>query len=505
MWLFEPLTGEQLVTGDDAQLHMSPQGLALSRAGEVAADVSAAVADYQELSEVTMKGGRRVRLQLSFADGRRPWRLRGVPRPHGQWALYTIEGYQKLLAWASTDEATKPLEFDTIAGCIERYADDLPLLGNLLIAQAVAHGASDMDLEPAGDIYGLRYRIDGGVFPVAKLPAATAERLVRMLKNQARLQSHRSDVTQEGRIRLYPAAGPVDLRLTVMPGVAGEKVNVRLLNPATQLFGLDQLGMTQQQAEQMKALLARPTGAVLLCGPGGAGKTTTIYAALSSLAAQDATRTIATIENPVEFDLDGIAQTQIGPQLDFSAALSVLLRQDPGVVMVGEIRDPQTAQIAMRAGMTGQLLLTTVHAGGPELVIPRLLDLDVEPYMVSSALAAIVSQRLVRKVCAACAGAYQPTAEEMAALGLSSADLSGANLQTGNGCPACHNTGYRGRTGIFDTVLTDEDIRSLIMARDMQALRARLTSDGLRAAAIEKVKAGVTDIAEAIRVVGAAQ
>ncbi len=503
MWLFEPLSAEQIVTGDDGQLHMSPQGLALSRAGKVAADVASAAADYPDLSEVSIQGGRRVRLQLNFADGRRPWRLRGVPRPHGQWALYTIEGYQKLLTWASTDEATKPLGLDAIAAAIGRYADDLPLLGNLLVAQAIAHAASDLDLDPAGDTYGLRYRIDGGLFPVAKLPATTAERLVRMLKNQARLQAYRSDLTQEGRIRLQAAAGPVDLRLTVMPGVTGEKVNVRLLNPATQLFGLDELGMSQQQATQMRALLARPTGAVLLCGPGGAGKTTTIYAALSALADQDATRTIATIENPVEFDLDAIAQTQIGPHLDFAAALSVLLRQDPGVVMVGEIRDPQTAQIAMRAGMTGQLLLTTVHAGGPELVIPRLLDLDVEPYMVSSALAALVSQRLVRKVCPACAGIYQPTSEQMTALGLSSADLAGANLQTADGCPACHGTGYRGRTGIFDITLIDEDVRTLIMARDMQALRARLTSNGLRAAAIEKVKAGVTDIAEAIRVVGA--
>ena len=505
MWLFEPLTCEQTVPGDRRWLHLSPDGLALSEAGKVAGDTSYALADYGAISEVLLRGGRRASLRLAFADHRNPWVVRGVPRPHAEWALHTISGYRKLTRWALSEEAKAPLTFDKIAARVNMYADDMPLLGNLLIAQAIAHAASDMDLEPTGDAYALRYRVDGAVFSVAGMPRTAAERLLRMLKNQANLQAHRSDITQEGRIRLAAQTGPVDLRVTIMPGIAGEKVNVRLLNPATQLFGLDELGMSGPQVARMETLLSAPTGAVVLCGPGGAGKTTTIYAALTYLAGLGPGRAISSIEDPVEFDLEGVSQTQVGHGLDFAKALAVLLRQDPGVVMVGEIRDPETAQIAMRAGMTGQLLLTTMHASGPELVIPRLFDLAVEPYMISSALAAIVSQRLLRKVCESCAATCTPSAEELAAAGITSEMAAGATFKTGKGCPACHETGYKGRIGIFDLTAIDEDTANLIMARNMAALRMKLTSDGLRAAAFEKVKAGVTDIAEVIRVLGVRQ
>ena len=505
MWLFHPLTEEQIVTGDKAQLHISPEGIALSRNGRIKGDVGASVADYDVISDIGITGGRQVNLRVTFADDRRYWLLRGVSRPHGEWAQYTMQSYRDLLAWAAREEATQPLELDEIAARVRKYEDDLPLLGNLLIAQAIAHGASDMDLEPAGASCAVRYRIDGIVFPVAKIPAATSERLLRMIKNQAQLQAHRSDITQEGRIRLEIEPGPVDLRVTIMPGVAGEKLNVRLLNPATGLVSLGQLGMSQQQTGELKSLLARPTGAIVFCGPGGAGKTTSIYAALSYLAAQQSARAIATIEDPVEFDIEGISQTQVGAQLSFAEALPVLLRQDPGVVMVGEVRDPETALIAMRAGMTGQLLLTTIHAAGPELVIPRLLDLDLDPYMVSSALGAIVSQRLLRKLCPQCAAPCEATAESLAALGVTEEQLDGVELKCATGCPACNGTGYLGRTGIFDLTIIDEGIHRLIMARDLAAIRGRVASDALRMEAVARVKAGVTDIAEVIRVLGAKQ
>jgi type II secretory ATPase GspE/PulE/Tfp pilus assembly ATPase PilB-like protein len=504
MWLFHPLTEEQIVTGSRAELHIAPEGIALSRNGQIGGGFEASVADYDVISDISISGGRRVNLRITFADDRRYWLLRGVSRPHGEWAQYTMQSYRDLLAWGSGEEATRALGFEEIAARVRKYEDDLPLLGNLLIAQAIAHAASDMDLEPAGDSCTLRYRIDGIVFPVAKIPGATAERLLRMVKNQAQLQAHRSDITQEGRIRLDSGPGPVDLRVTIMPGVAGEKLNVRLLNPATGLVNLGQLGMSQEQTEQLKHLLAEPTGAIVFCGPGGAGKTTSIYAALSYLAAQQPARAIATIEDPVEFDIEGISQTQVGARLGFAEVLPVLLRQDPGVVMVGEVRDPETALIAMRAGMTGQLLLTTIHAAGPELVIPRLLDLELDPYMVSSALVAIISQRLLRKLCTECASACEVTAEELTALGVSEEELGG-DLKCASGCPACHGTGYLGRTGIFDLTVIDDDTRRRIMARDFAAIRASVASDALRTEAIARVKAGVTDVAEVIRVLGAKQ
>jgi type II secretory ATPase GspE/PulE/Tfp pilus assembly ATPase PilB-like protein len=505
MWMFEPLATEQVVPGENGQLHLSPEGLALSRAGKIAGQVDQALADYDVVSTVAVGRGGRARLRVEFTDDRTPWVIKGVPRPHAMWAVYTVEAYQKMLAWATSEEATKPLELPTIAARIEQHADDLPIQGNLLVAQAIAHRASDMDLEPSNGAYSLRFRIDGSLFPVARMPLPAARRLVRMIKNQARLQAHRTDMTQEGRTRLMMPSGPVDLRVTVLPAVAGEKLNIRLLNPATQLFGLNELGLDEQQAAQFKSLLARPTGAIILCGPGGAGKTTTMYAALQYLLDTASPRAMATIEEPVEFELEGVSQTQVGPQLSFARALSVLLRQDPGVIMLGEIRDPETARIAMRAGMTGQLLLTTIHATGPETAIPRLLDLDAEPYMVSGALVAIVSQRLLRKVCTACAQAYQPRHEELAAAGLTEADLSGVTLQTGTGCPICHNTGYSERTGIFDIVMIDESVQALILARDIEALRASLRSDGLYRAAVDKLRSGITDLAEVIRLLGARQ
>ena len=502
MWLFEPLTTEQIITGARAQLHLSADGLALSRGGVTGGDIAASVADYAEVAEVSVGAGRSCALELGFGTGRPAWTLKGVARPQAQWAAHTIEGYRDLAAWSLSSEARAPLAPDELARHLHAYTDDLVLFGNLLVAQAVCHVASDIDLEPSGDTYDIRLRIDGTVQPVASIPADLGARLLRMFKNQAGLQAHRHDITQEGRIRIGRDGGPVDLRVTVMPGISGEKLNVRIFNPATQLFAIANLGMSKAQAETLAGLLSEPTGAIVICGPGGSGKTTTLYAALQHLAERPARRAIATIEDPVEFDLPGVSQTQVGRDLDFPKALSVLLRQDPGVIMVGEIRDPQTAQIAMRAGMSGQLLLTTIHAGGPEMVIPRLLDLGLEPYMVSSALSAIVSQRLVRTLCPACAQHVTLNPQDLAAIGLQPAELVGAEAKAAVGCPQCRGTGYIGRTGIFDITRICDEIGQLVMARDVATIRERLAGDGLRRAAAEKVLAGVTDVAEVVRVLG---
>ncbi len=502
MWLFEPLTTEQIITGARAQLHLSADGLALSRGGVNGGDIAASVADYAEVAEVSVGAGRSCALQVGFGPSRPAWTVKGVARPQAQWAAHTIEGYRDLAAWSLSSEARDPLAPDELAKRLHACTDDLVLFGNLLVAQAVSHIASDIDLEPSGDTYDIRLRIDGTVQPVASIAVDLGARLVRMLKNQAGLQAHRHDITQEGRIRLGRDEGPVDLRVTVMPGISGEKLNVRIFNPATQLFNVANLGMSREHAEEFAGFLAQPTGAVVICGPGGSGKTTTLYAALQHVAEKPAGRAIATIEDPVEFDLPGVSQAQVGRDLDFPKALSVLLRQDPGVIMVGEIRDPQTAQIAMRAGMSGQLLLTTIHAGGPEMVIPRLLDLGLEPYMVSSALSAIVSQRLIRTLCPACAQPATLTAQDLAAIGLQPAELIGVQAKAAVGCPQCRGTGYAGRTGIFDITRIGAEVGRLVMARDVGAIRERLATDGLRRAAAEKLLAGVTDVAEVVRVLG---
>ncbi len=504
MWLFEPLAGEQIVTGSIAQLHMSPDGLALTQRGKITTEVARASADYADLAHVSVRGGKNVTLRIGFGDGRPDWTIPGVPRPHALWAAHTVEAYKSILDWRNSEEAIKPINFAGMQAHIDARLDELPLLGNLLIGQALMHRASDLDIEPVSGASVIRYRIDGMVFPAGKLPENTARRLVRMLANQSGLQAHTDNIPQEGRIRTRGGDGFVDLRVTILPGITGQKVNIRVLDPATQLFEVEQLGMTDDQIAQFKSALTAPQGAIALCGPGGAGKTTTLYAALRHLSKGLGRRAIATIEDPVEFELDNISQTQVSADLDFARALSVLMRQGPDVIMLGEIRDPQTARIAMRAGMTGQLLLSTIHASGPEIVIPRLLDFGVEPYMISSAMSVIISQRLIRTLCPQCAQTYTPSADELTAAGISGIEMRGT-WHKANGCEACHQTGYSGRTGIFDITLIDDAIRSMIMMRDMNGLRASLQSDGLRKAALSLVEEGVTDIAELRRVLGGAQ
>ncbi|MFP3905366.1 MAG: GspE/PulE family protein, partial [Armatimonadota bacterium] len=485
MWLFQPLTGEHVVTGDNASLHLSQTGLAYRPVKKRAEKAGELVADYSQVTRVSVHGWRRATLRLELADGKGPWQVKGLPKPHGQWARHTIEEYMRFASWTAEDAMRSPMDFAEIAGYIGQHSDDLPLLGNFLVRQAINHRANDMELEPRRDGYAFRLRIDGVIFDVGTIPADTAGRLLRMFKNQARLKSYRTATTQEGRITLTGIDGPVDLRVTVMPGIGGEKLSIRVLNPAAQLFDLGRLGLTDEQNRQVQELIHQPTGAVVFCGPGGSGKTTSIYAALQELRQGTGGRSLATIEEPVEFDLDGVSQTQVTEGLDFAKALSVILRQDPGVVMVGEIRDPQTAEIAMRAGMTGQLLLTTMHSASAELVIPRLLDFGVEPYMVASALSAIISQRLVRTLCDACAKEYEPTTGDLEALGVSRDAFEGATLKMGQGCEKCHGTGYHGRTGIFDIVTVDDELSRLVMQQDIAVIRQRLSGPGLMQSAVQ--------------------
>lgn len=503
MWLFQPLTTEQVLTGDNASVHLSPGGIVYIPAKKGAGPEE--VADYSEITRVSTHGWGRVTVQFDFASGRGPWRVKGVPKPHGRWARRAVQEYMQYATWGGGEGMSRALDFPAIQEYIKETAENLPLLGNFLIRQAINHRANDMELEPRRDSYAYRLRIDGVMFDVADIPSETAGRILRMFKNEADLQSYRTDVTQEGRISVDGEDGPVDLRVTVMPGVGGEKLSVRVLNPGAQLFDLDELGMTGAQVKEVTELISRPTGAIVFCGPGGSGKTTSIYAALREIHGDINGRSLASIEDPVEFDLDGISQTQTGPDLGFAKALSVILRQDPGVVMVGEIRDPETAEIAMRAGMTGQLLLTTLHSASAELVIPRLLDFDVEPYMVASALSAIVSQRLVRTLCESCAEDYEPTPGDLEALGVSPGAFEGASLKIGQGCEKCHGTGYRGRTGIFDIVTIGPELSELVLNEDIRAIRQRVAGPGLMDSAIEKLRAGETDIPEILRVLGGAR
>lgn len=381
--------------------------------------------------------------------------------------------------------------------------DDAPIIRliNALLGEAIKQNASDIHVETFEKRLVIRFRVDGILREVVQPKRELAALLVSRIKVMARLDIAEKRVPQDGRISLRVGGREVDIRVSTLPSANGERVVLRLLDKQAGRLTLQHLGMSERDRERMEQALRRPHGILLVTGPTGSGKTTTLYASLATL--NDRTRNILTVEDPIEYNLEGIGQTQVNTKVDmtFARGLRAILRQDPDVVMVGEIRDQETAEMAVQASLTGHLVLSTLHTNSAIGAVTRLVDMGVEPFLISSSLLAVLAQRLVRVLCDDCKRPYRADDAECRLFGVDPAQAP--TLYHAEGCETCRHLGYRGRTGIYELVLFDDSLRSMIhtraaeqeMTRYARALGPSIREDGLR-----KVLAGVTTIEEVLRV-----
>ena len=401
----------------------------------------------------------------------------------------------------SVDLAKLTAQLPEVADLLETE-NDAPIIRliNALLTQAVREGASDVHLEIFESRALVRFRVDGALRDVVEPRRGLHPAMVSRIKVMASLDIAEKRLPQDGRIALRIAGRPIDVRVSTIPTANGERVVLRLLDKQASRLTLDALGMASATRDQVDSLIDQPHGIFLVTGPTGSGKTTTLYSALTRLDRK--TRNILTVEDPVEYELDGIGQTQVNPRIEmtFARALRAILRQDPDVVMIGEIRDLETAQIADQASLTGHLVLATLHTNDAPGAVTRLIDMGIEPYLLASTLNGVLAQRLVRKLCAECKAPYEPDAAERPVFGARAPE----RLYKAVGCGACNFSGYRGRTGIYELLTANDELRHTVhetaeesVLRE-QAVRngmVRLRDDGLR-----WVRSGLTSLDEVLRV-----
>lgn len=348
---------------------------------------------------------------------------------------------------------------------IKELAESNPVkkLLNYVLLQAIRDKASDIHFEPFEDEFKMRYRIDGVLYEMVPPPKSIAVALSSRIKVMANLDIAERRLPQDGRIPLVVGGNPIDLRVSVLPTMFGESVVLRVLDRSQVDLRLDMLGLRPRELDMVNQLINKPNGIVIVTGPTGSGKTTTLYSCLKALNTIDTK--IITTENPVEYDIDGLIQVQIRPEigLTFARCLRSILRQDPDICMVGEVRDLETAEISIQASLTGHLVFTTLHTNDAPSTIARLLDLGLETFLVTATMEGIIAQRLVRKICNHCKTEYTPSEEQLMELELTHEDIKGKKLYYGRGCENCNNTGYRGRTGIYEIMIFNDEIRDLIM------------------------------------------
>ncbi|WP_178863919.1 type II secretion system ATPase GspE [Thiomicrorhabdus cannonii] len=379
-------------------------------------------------------------------------------------------------------------------------ADDAPVIKllNAILSEAIRAHASDVHIEPFENQLRIRFRIDGRLTTILTPKAAVATMLVSRIKVMARLDIAEKRVPQDGRIALKLGGRAVDLRVSTIPSSFGERVVLRLLDKSAGRLNLNQLGFSDPMYLGIQQLLNKPHGIFLVTGPTGSGKTTTLYAGISRL--NDVQRNIMTVEDPVEYHIEGISQTQVNTKanMTFAKGLRAILRQDPDVVMIGEIRDVETAEIAVQASLTGHLVLSTLHTNTAVGAITRLRDMGVEPFLLASSLVGVLAQRLVRQLCPHCKQAHEADAAECASLGVSQ-----ATIYLPVGCDTCQHTGYQGRMGLYELVTIDETVRQLIHddAAELEIERyVRQSSPSLLQSGLQKVLDGETSLEEVLRV-----
>jgi len=348
---------------------------------------------------------------------------------------------------------------------------------NLVLLQAIRDKASDIHFEPFENEYKMRYRIDGILYEMVPPPKYIAAALSSRIKVMADLDIAERRLPQDGRISLTVRDNPIDLRVSVLPTMFGESVVLRVLDRSQASFDLEVLGLGREDLDLVEMLIHKPNGIIIVTGPTGCGKTTTLYSALNKL--NDIETKIITTEDPVEYDVDGLVQVQMKPDigLTFARCLRSILRQDPDVILVGEIRDLETAQIAAQASLTGHVVFTTLHTNDAPSSVARLLDMGIEPFLITATVEGIVAQRLVRKICENCKTQFEPSENQLMELQLTPDDVKGKKFHYGRGCSKCNGTGYKGRIGIFEIMIFTDEIRDLIMN---QASTNVLRSAGLR-------------------------
>ncbi len=388
---------------------------------------------------------------------------------------------------------------------LKDLASDAPVVRtvNNLIARASEARASDIHIEPAEDCVRVRYRVDGALIDVETLPAQMKLPLVSRIKVMASLDIAERRLPQDGRLRVAVRGHEIDLRIATSPTIHGESVVMRILDRSSLSLDFKTLGFEDDVLEQFLHVLKQPHGIVLVTGPTGSGKTTTLYASLAAINSPD--RKILTIEDPIEYRLAGINQTQVKPQigLTFAAALRSFLRQDPDVMMVGEIRDLETAEVAIQSALTGHTILSTLHTNSAAASVTRLIDMRVEPFLITSTLNAVLAQRLVRRLCPKCREAYQPTQAFLQGL-LPGTDTSSVKqLYKPKGCEACGHTGFRGRLSVMELLPVDEEIAQLILSRgEAREVQRSAVNHGMRtmlADGLLKSQKGLTTIEEVLR------
>jgi general secretion pathway protein E len=394
-------------------------------------------------------------------------------------------------------------------GHLRDMAREAPIiqLVNLLVLRAIQMGASDIHLEPFEDAFRVRYRKDGILYETESPPKGLQAAVLSRLKIMARLDIAERRLPQDGRFRLKVKGHDIDFRVSTLPTLMGESMVIRILDREKVILNLHGLGFPPKELEQFDQMIHKPYGMILVTGPTGSGKTTTLYAALESINSSE--KKIITIEDPVEYRLAGITQMQVKSSIDltFARALRHIVRQDPDVVLVGEIRDRETAEIAVHAALTGHLVFSTLHTNDASGAVTRLLEMGIEDFLLASAILGIIAQRLVRCICPECRTPVPPgyKMEEWRLIrdGMDWGTKP-EQLFTGQGCPACARTGYQGRTGIYEFLLVDDAIRPLILQRaDASTLRQRAVGQGMKTMAADgwdKVAQGITTVEEVLRV-----
>jgi len=382
--------------------------------------------------------------------------------------------------------------------------EDSPVvrLVNQIISNAVTQRASDIHFDPHELELLIRYRVDGVLMTERTLPKHMQNVITARLKIMANLNITESRLPQDGRIKMTINFKPIDIRISTLPSVYGEKIVMRILDLSSALDQLGKIGFTSENEQTFRDMIAKPNGIVLITGPTGSGKSSTLYAALNQL--NDESVNIITIEDPVEYQLAGVNQVQVNEAIGmtFATGLRSILRQDPDIVMVGEVRDFETAQIAFRASLTGHLVLSTLHTNSAVAALTRLIDMGVEPFLIASSLSGVVAQRLVRRVCRDCLEEVEPTSREKELF--TEANITVDHLHRGRGCPSCNQTGYRGRIAIHEVLTIDDSIRQLIMeSASASTIRQHVRERGmlfLQDDGLQKVKAGITTTEEVLRV-----
>ncbi len=393
---------------------------------------------------------------------------------------------------------------DPVIDLLEAGEDDAPVikLVNSLLFRAVKEKASDIHIEPYEKDMVVRFRIDGVLFDIFKPPKKLQNAITSRIKVMANLNIAEKRLPQDGRIPLKLAGKDIDVRLSTVPTAFGERVVMRLQDRSNVILDLEQLGFSQKSLEQINDILEKTYGILLVTGPTGSGKSTTLYSCVSRINTID--KNIVTVENPVEQRIHGIGQIQTNEKigLTFGSALRAILRQDPNVIMIGEIRDLETAEIAINASLTGHLVLSTIHTNDSAGVFPRLMDMGCEPFLIATSLLGVIAQRLVRVLCPHCKEPYEPTDVELRALELTRAEVEGAKIHKPVGCNQCNSKGYIGRTLIQELLVLTDEVRSFIMQRkDSGAIRKLSQEEGMitfRDHGIQKVLSGVTSIEEVL-------